>query len=125
MPVEIGDHYLKENWNQKLITLEEFIEKYIENKTNEIGYLAQTQLFDQIPELKKGILFIIYYYFWLIFFIDICIPIYCNLTSSDDIDVIINAWFGPEGTISPSKIIIILYEIRKIFFFVSSLWSLS
>ncbi|KAL3288978.1 hypothetical protein HHI36_003421 [Cryptolaemus montrouzieri] len=86
VPVEIGTQYVDENWSQKLMTLKEFIEKYYIKKEDCIGYLAQHNLFDQIPELKK----------------DIGIPEYCTLCEDYDnfCDPEINCWFGPGGTVS-------------------------
>lgn len=37
------------------MTLCEFIDDFVNNpNATQTGYLAQTQLFDQIPELRKG-----------------------------------------------------------------------
>eukprot|EP01116_Phalansterium_solitarium_P025471 TRINITY_DN9767_c0_g1_i1.p1 TRINITY_DN9767_c0_g1~~TRINITY_DN9767_c0_g1_i1.p1 ORF type:complete len:436 (+),score=80.29 TRINITY_DN9767_c0_g1_i1:913-2220(+) len=95
VPIEIGSHYLDDNWSQKLMTFNEFVDSYVRTERVDsaavstgragIGYLAQTPLFDQIPQLRD----------------DISTPLYCSLTEGPGEDLITNAWFGPKGTISP------------------------
>ncbi|KAF9195753.1 Lysine-specific demethylase 8 [Haplosporangium sp. Z 11] len=105
VPIEIGRQYTDEQWTQKLVTVREFIEQYIllEGKDQDrihgdgkesgpqIGYLAQHDLFDQIPRLRR----------------DIDIPDYCMVEPQEEKgyhppdDMLLNAWFGPCGTVSP------------------------
>lgn len=82
--IEIGSKYTDSDWTQKLITIEEFIDQYIYESHGPTGYLAQYQLFDQIPELKA----------------DISEPEYCCFSESNE-SVDVMAWYGPKGTVSP------------------------
>ena len=58
VPVEVGTRYTEEDWTQKLMTIQEFIEEFIDNPKPEAkGYLAQHNLFDQV--LTVLLLFIV------------------------------------------------------------------
>lgn len=93
VPVEIGSKYTDQDWQQKLMRFEEFLRTWILSKDDRPpAYLAQHDLFHQIPRLAN----------------DIVIPDYCfcepepsELYPNPPPDVIQNAWFGPKGTVSP------------------------
>ncbi|KAL5390068.1 hypothetical protein DPSP01_002125 [Paraphaeosphaeria sporulosa] len=129
VPVEIGRSYTDAGWGQKILTFRGFMREYMlepdsptaaaaepctsghstsdethtENpssaaKKDQKGYLAQHDLFAQIPSLRS----------------DIAIPDYCytspvaptsnlsNVKAVKELDEpLLNAWFGPAGTISP------------------------
>ncbi|KAF9234029.1 hypothetical protein BU15DRAFT_90132 [Melanogaster broomeanus] len=99
VPVEVGDDYRSDDWTQKLLHWDDFLSSL--NSEGVSGqhqrhtlYLAQHNLLTQFPQLWE----------------DITVPdiVYAYLTSSDfpnyepPTNVIINAWLGPERTISPA-----------------------
>ncbi|KAI8643233.1 hypothetical protein BD408DRAFT_475466 [Parasitella parasitica] len=92
VPVEIGSQYTDANWSQKMMRFSDFINQHILRQDGAPAYLAQHDVFYQIPQLEK----------------DIVVPDYCYIepklselyTARPD-DVIKNAWFGPKGTVSP------------------------
>lgn len=90
VPIEIGSHYTNDDWAQDLVKLKDFIRRQFFDKTSpnhRIEYLAQHNLFDQIPQLRQ----------------DIIVPEYCCVSNMTDVEVQpdIKAWLGPKGTVSP------------------------
>uniref|UniRef100_A0A182MYC5 JmjC domain-containing protein n=1 Tax=Anopheles dirus TaxID=7168 RepID=A0A182MYC5_9DIPT len=90
VPIEIGSQYSSDDWSQKLMKFREFIEQSIcseasapaDGSEHRAAYLAQHDLFDQIPTLRR----------------DIAVPDYIGRT---DPRPRIKAWLGPKGTVSP------------------------
>ncbi|KAI1105809.1 Clavaminate synthase-like protein [Jackrogersella minutella] len=114
VPIELGRSYVDEGWGQKIITFGEFLREYIDpslagNQTSlndqttpasppkgPTAYLAQHPLFTQLPALRN----------------DIIIPDYCytappphptdsSIDQPELDEPLLNAWFGPPGTITP------------------------
>ncbi|KAI5868584.1 Clavaminate synthase-like protein [Durotheca rogersii] len=115
VPIEVGRSYVDEGWGQKIVTFGEFLREYIDpslsrlqkesnhdgdsaspSQTKPIAYLAQHPLFTQLPALRK----------------DILIPDYCytappphptdpSIDQPELDEPLLNAWFGPPGTITP------------------------
>ncbi|KAF2138034.1 uncharacterized protein K452DRAFT_234879 [Aplosporella prunicola CBS 121167] len=117
VPIETGKHYMAAGWGQGLISFGEFMEEYVlielpdsdgeaaadesisseSSSGGKTGYLAQHDLFAQIPSLRA----------------DIAIPDYCHTDAPpappppfvNRVDKVeepqLNAWFGPANTVSP------------------------
>ncbi|KQJ98917.1 lysine-specific demethylase JMJ30 [Brachypodium distachyon] len=84
IPVEVGKHYVSNEWRQDLITFSQFLERmWSPDCSANLTYLAQHPLFDQIKELRE----------------DIVIPEYCY-AGGGELQTL-NAWFGPHGTVTP------------------------
>ncbi|KAK3066023.1 hypothetical protein LTR53_017783 [Teratosphaeriaceae sp. CCFEE 6253] len=101
--VELGESYVAEGWGQRTMPMRDFMTQYLlAEKPERIGYLAQYDLFAQIPALRN----------------DISVPDYCFTETSPPTDAyamqtlgldttkkldepITNVWLGPKGTKSP------------------------
>lgn len=105
IPVEIGRSYTDSGWGQTITTFKDFMSKYLlrdptDTQERGVGYLAQHDLFSQVPTLRN----------------DISIPDYCYTNPPPPAlgtplgdkeqppkleEALLNAWFGPAGTVSP------------------------
>jgi hypothetical protein len=103
VPIETGKSYVDAGFGQKIVTFKAFMEQYVLKPQHSLdpGYLAQYDLFAQIPSLRE----------------DIMIPDYCFATAPQPHptsplaaahakvphleEPLLNAWFGPAGTTTP------------------------
>ncbi|RDA95216.1 hypothetical protein CP533_1835 [Ophiocordyceps camponoti-saundersi (nom. inval.)] len=105
VPVEIGRSYVDDDWGQELMPFGRFLARHVlrddddddkDDGSKQTGYLAQHNLFHQIPSLRR----------------DVTIPDFCwahvpphPTDPSRDHPRLdtpqLNAWFGPAGTITP------------------------
>ncbi|KAJ3412093.1 Lysine-specific demethylase 8 [Chytridiales sp. JEL 0842] len=88
LPVELGSSYTDDAWSQKIMQGLEFVDKYMLKAEGEgvKGYMAQHNIFSQIPQLKE----------------DIRIPEYCDAKDEDQwAQVVVSGWLGPRDTVSP------------------------
>lgn len=107
VPIEVGKDYRKDDWTQQLMNWDEFldaldfsdrahspIEAGQSPQEAEIFYLAQHNLLMQFPALRS----------------DIIVPdyVYASLSPpgyeppGNEEQLVLNAWLGPKGTISPA-----------------------
>lgn len=87
VPVEVGETYMHDDWTQKCMPFEEFIDHIHtkESLSSNRMYLAQHQIFSQIPRLER----------------DIYVPCYVYAMGAPDNDIRKSIWMGPKGTWTP------------------------
>ena len=87
VPVEIGECYMHDDWTQKCMSFEEFIDHILtqESVSSHRMYLAQHQIFIQIPRLGQ----------------DVYVPYYIYAMGASDNDIQKSIWIGPKGTWTP------------------------
>ncbi|KAF9532297.1 hypothetical protein CPB83DRAFT_759774 [Crepidotus variabilis] len=103
IPVEVGNDYRAEDWQQKIMQWDEYLtfldfeDRPSSRSNSNAPYMAQHDLLKQFPKLQN----------------DIVIPdyLYADLESQDfpsyqspanEDKRILNAWLGPEGAVSPA-----------------------
>lgn len=86
VPVEVGEHYLADDWRQELMPLRRLLIDHVLCGTAaaQRGYLAQHALLQQIPALRA----------------DVRTPDYCSL-GGGEVPPTCNVWLGPAGTVTP------------------------
>lgn len=93
VPIEIGESYTHANWRQEILPFHIFMRKHLlPEQPEEIGYLGQHNLFQQIPELGT----------------EVRTPDYCFSAPPETDESVApvdepqrNAWLGPKGTRTP------------------------
>lgn len=100
VPVEVGSDYRDNDWTQKLMNWDDFLATLApgSERGHDVLYLAQHSLLMQFPALRADIIVPDYVYACLLAPADF--PGY--KPPGNDEQLVINAWLGPAGTISPA-----------------------
>jgi hypothetical protein len=123
VPVEVGSDYRAEEWGQRMMSWEEFLrgigmdldsewpfdanqgsnsDAEDSHAGREVLYLAQHSLLTQFPALRSDIVVPDYVYASLP--PPITFPAY--RPPGNDEQLVINAWLGPKGTVSPAHTVL-------------------
>ncbi|KAG9004797.1 hypothetical protein FRB94_002046 [Tulasnella sp. JGI-2019a] len=101
VPVEIGEDYRKDDWNQELMDWEHLLNRLSSQnveRNQPTVYLAQHSLFNQFPALRADIEVPPYVY--SVPPVPADYPTYEPPTNDEQL--VINTWIGPGGTVSPA-----------------------
>jgi hypothetical protein len=99
VPIEIGNDYRVDNWSQQMMPWEDFLCSLRTNdgiRKGEMVYLAQHSLLTQFPKLRDDILIPD-----LVYIVPETREAGHKSPPNED-RLIINAWLGPKGTMSPA-----------------------
>jgi hypothetical protein len=107
VPVEVGKDYRGDDWTQKLMQWDDFLDAVFTCKQrppDEVLYLAQHNLLMQFPELRNDIRIPDYVY------VDLAVPedFPAYMPPGNDEQLVINVWLGPKGTVSPAHTVSVL-----------------
>ncbi|KAI0654792.1 Clavaminate synthase-like protein [Cubamyces menziesii] len=100
VPVEVGSDYRSDDWTQKMMPWDEFLDNVDHTFSEEhrpVLYLAQHSLFKQFPALRDDIILPDYVYSSL----DPPSNYPHYVPPGNEEQLVLNAWLGPGGTISP------------------------
>ena len=111
VPIEVGSDYRMEDWSQQMMDWDEFLDsldpRHFERAP--VLYLAQHNLFSQFSKLRADILLPDYVY--------TCPPVpsdYPDYSPPGNEDqLVINAWLGPRGTVSPAHTVSSLLIVHR------------
>lgn len=104
VPVEVGRDYRTDDWSQKLVAWDEFLSSLDSDDDADTLYLAQHSLLMQFPALRADIEVPDYVYSAL------PRPPGCEPPANDE-QLVINAWLGPKGTISPAHTVRVFFPL--------------
>jgi len=103
VPIEVGSDYRNDDWTQSMMAWDDFLaalspQGRTGQSAHDVLYLAQHDLMKQFPALRADIMIPDYIYAALECPADF--PGY--KPPGNDEQLVINAWLGPGGTISPA-----------------------
>ena len=99
VPVEVGKDYRTDDWTQRMMSWDDFLDALEDpTRSQTVLYMAQHNLLSQLPALRKDVL--IPDYVFSAPQAPATYPFYRPPNNEEELSL--NAWLGPEGTISPA-----------------------